>query len=258
MFGSFLNLLYPANKFITSVLKILKYDPSTYDVDELTAQMNEKEQCEILNSSIDTNELNKSIKLKKFFIGNCNIKKTTFVFKRNYMIEKTILSFEDVNIDIMNIIEDKKEKNEKIEEIGQKKPSSEGGLLDNLINTVVHNLIANFKNIKIRFFDKENKNIDYAFFIKEIEYKENENAEPIRAEEKIKYLFLYNKALIIGGLLFKETYEDKDDIFFREEEKDKDSESLSNIIDVINNNNLKLFYQDDSTNFKRNIDNIKP
>lgn len=34
------------------------------------------------------------------------------------------------------------------------------------------------------------------------------------------------------------------------------NESLSNIIDVINNNNLNLFYQDDLTNFKRNIDNL--
>lgn len=33
-------------------------------------------------------------------------------------------------------------------------------------------------------------------------------------------------------------------------------ESLSNIIDAISNNNLNLFYQDDSTNFKRNIDNL--
>lgn len=111
MFGSFLNLLYPSNKFITSVLKILKYDPSTYNTDELTAQMNEKEQCKLLNSSIDINELNISIKLNTFFVGNCNIKKTTFVFKRNYMTEKTILSFEDINIDIMNKI-DKNEKKE--------------------------------------------------------------------------------------------------------------------------------------------------
>ena len=34
------------------------------------------------------------------------------------------------------------------------------------------------------------------------------------------------------------------------------TESLSNIIDVITKNNLNLFYQDDSTNFKRNIDNL--
>ena len=34
------------------------------------------------------------------------------------------------------------------------------------------------------------------------------------------------------------------------------NESISNIIDVISNNNLNLFYQDDSTNFKRNIDNL--
>ena len=37
------------------------------------------------------------------------------------------------------------------------------------------------------------------------------------------------------------------------------NESLSGIIDLINENNLNLFYEDDSTNFKRNIDylNIK-
>ena len=35
------------------------------------------------------------------------------------------------------------------------------------------------------------------------------------------------------------------------------NESLSNIIDIINNNNLNLFYQDDdSNNFKRNIDSL--
>ena len=253
MFGSFLNLLYPANKFITSVLKILKYDPSTYDADELTSQMNEKEQCELLNSSIDINELNKSIKLKKYFIGNCNIKKTTFVFKRNYMIEKTILSFEDINIDIMNKIQNKNAKNEKNGEIGEKKSSSEGGLLDNLINTVVHNLVANFKNIKIRFFDKENKNVEYTFLIKKIEYKENENAEPIRADEKIKYLFLHNKALFIEGLLFKEKYDNKDDIFFSEEEKDKDNIDIfilqsNNLFYIKNKIEIDLFYDKDNYN----------
>ena len=35
------------------------------------------------------------------------------------------------------------------------------------------------------------------------------------------------------------------------------NESLSNIIDVINNNNLNLFYQDDSTNFKITIDETR-
>ena len=34
------------------------------------------------------------------------------------------------------------------------------------------------------------------------------------------------------------------------------NESISNIIDIISNNNLNLFYQDDSTNFKRSIDNL--
>ena len=34
------------------------------------------------------------------------------------------------------------------------------------------------------------------------------------------------------------------------------NESLSNIIDIISNNNLNLFYQDDSNNFKHNIDSL--
>ena len=34
------------------------------------------------------------------------------------------------------------------------------------------------------------------------------------------------------------------------------NESLSNIIDIISNNNLNLFYQEDSNNFKRNIDSL--
>ena len=34
------------------------------------------------------------------------------------------------------------------------------------------------------------------------------------------------------------------------------NESLANIIDIINNNNLNLFYQDDSNNFKRSIDSL--
>ena len=34
------------------------------------------------------------------------------------------------------------------------------------------------------------------------------------------------------------------------------NESLSNIIDILSNNNLNLFYQDDSNNFKHNIDSL--
>ena len=230
MFGSFLNFLYPSKKFLTAVLSILKYDPSTYDIDELTEEMNKNEQCEILNCSINIDELNKQIKLEKFLIGNLIIKKTNFIFKRNYMGEKTILSFEDINIDIYQKIKN----DEKKEKINEEKEKAEGGLLDNLINTVVHNLVAVFKNIKIRFFDKDNNNIEFTFFIKKIEYKENENVEPIKPDEKIKYLFLHNKAIYIDGVLLKEKYNDKDDIFFSNEEKDKDNINKF----ILQNNNL--------------------
>jgi len=70
MFGSFLNFLYPSKKFLRAVLSILKYDPSSYDIDELNEQMNQKEQCEIIDCSMNINELNKKIKLQRFLFGN--------------------------------------------------------------------------------------------------------------------------------------------------------------------------------------------
>ena len=190
MFGFFnFNILYPAEKFLTAVLKILKFNPSTYKLDELVNQMNEKEQCEILNASLDIDQINEKLKLNNFYLGNVLIKKTIFVFKKTYLTDKTILSFEDLEIDIMN--KKLNEKNEQNIEGGIKRKESEksgGGLLDNIINMVVHNLEVNFKNIKIRFFDKENKNIEYTLFIKNIEYKEAKNIlKPIQPNEKVKY-----------------------------------------------------------------------
>ena len=78
MFGFFSNMsnmLYPAKKFLTAVLGILKYNESTYDIDELTDQMNEKEQCELLNGSLDINELNQILKLKNFSLNKILIEK---------------------------------------------------------------------------------------------------------------------------------------------------------------------------------------
>ena len=235
MFGFFnFNILYPAEKFLTSVLKMLKFNPSTYNIGELVDQMNEKEQCELLNGSLDVNALNEKLKLKNFYIGKALIKKSTFVFKKTYMTDKTILSFEDIEIDIMNKI--KNEQGEGEAEVNQIKSEekSGGGLLDNLINMVIHNLEINFKNIKIRFFDKENKNIEYSFFIKSVEFKEAKNIQPIQSNEKIKYLFIHNKALYIAGILFKEKYDNNDEIFFSDKEEDDEKKNLF----ISNNNNL--------------------
>ena len=249
MLGSFLNFLYPSKKFLTAVLSILKYDPSSYDIDELNEQMNQKEQCEIIDCSININELNKKIKLQRFLFGNLIIKKTKFIFKRNYLGEKNVLSFEDITIDIYQKIKN----DEKEKKINEEKEKSEGGLLDNLINTVVHNLVAIFKNIKIRFFDKDNKNIEYTFFIKKIEYKENENVEPIKPDEKIKYLFLHNKAIFINGLLLKEKYNNKDNIFFSNEEKDKANINKfvlqsNNLFYIKNKIEIDIFFDKDNNN----------
>ena len=198
---------------------------------------------------MNINELNKKIKLQRFLFGNLIIKKTKFIFKRNYLGEKTVLSFEDITIDIYQKIKN----DEKERKLNEEKEKSEGGLLDNLINTVVHNLVAIFKNIKIRFFDKDNKNIEYTFFIKKIEYKENENVEPIKQVEKIKYLFLHNKAIFIDGLLLKEQYNDKDNIFFSNEEKDKANINKfvlqsNNLFYIKNKIEIDIFFDKDNNN----------
>ena len=255
MFSFFNNLLYPSRKFLTSILKILKYDPSTYDIDELVEQMDENEQCELLNSSIEINYLNEKLKNSKYFVGNFGINKTTFIFKKTYLTDKTTLTFEGINIDVMNKMMKENEKNENKGGNNElQKEKNEGGLLDNLINTVIHNVEVIFKNIKIRLFDENNKNVEYSFFIKKMEYKENEKVEPIKQEEKIKYLFLHNKAFFIEGILFKEKYEEKDDIFFN----DNDSKLAlqNNILFYIKNQiEIDMFYNKENNNLTIGNDN---
>ena len=234
MFGSFFNMLYPSEKFITSVLNILKYDPSTYDIPQLNEQMNKNEQCELLNGSIDVKQLNESLKLSNFLLGNINIQKTILVFKRSYFTEKTVLSFEGIDVDIFQKIQipEKENSNNNGEREKKDKPK-EGSFLDSIINTVIHNVEVHFKNIKIRFFDKENKNVEYTFLIKGIDYEQNPNEEPIKSDKKMNYLFLHNKSVLIEGILLKEKFDESDNYFFgNNEEESKNNFSWKN------NNNL--------------------
>ena len=216
MFASLFNMLYPSKTFLTSVLNILHYSPSTYDIEELNNQMNQKEECDLLDGSIDVSEINKMIPLKKFLIQNILIKKTNFVFKRNFSTEKTKLFFEDIIIDIYHKI---KEENKNInkgdgEEKKEEKKDSAGGFLNSVINVVIQNLEVGFKNITIKIYDKENKAIVYTLFIKNISFKEASDFEPIKTVDKGKYLFIHNKAVYIEKILFKEKFEENDQIFF--------------------------------------------
>ena len=235
MFASFLNMLYPAKTFLTSVLKILNYTPSSYDIADLEKQMNAKEQCDLLNGTIDVSEINKKLPLKKFFIQNILIKKTNFIFKRNYATEKTKLFFEDVIIDIYQKLEKENEKENIINEEKKEEKKETGGFLNSVINVVIHNLEAGFKNITIKFYDKENKTVELTLFIKNIEFKEAKDVKPILAIDKGKFLFIHNKAIYIGGVLFKEKFEENDILFF---DKIEDNDWLKN---YMKNNNCLLF-----------------
>lgn len=249
MFGFFTNMLYPANKFLTAVLGLLKYEESTYDIDELTEQMNENEQCELLDATLKVDELNKKLKLKNFLLNKISIKKSIFVFKRNYMSgEKTILSFEGLTVDIFNKFDNNDENGDNPDEEEKK---SDNSFLDTIINMVIQNLEINFKNIKIRFYDKENKNVEYTFFLKSFDFKEAQNVEAINATEKIQYLFIHNKAFYIDGILLKEKYEEDDDIFFSEEEENKDKRNKfllqkTNLFLIKNKIELDIFHDKDN------------
>ena len=247
-FSNFNNMLYPASTFLSSILKILKYNPSSYNLDELVEQMNQKEQCELLNGTIDVSDINKKLPLEKFFIQNINIKNTTFIFKRTYMTEKTKLFFENITIDIFqkNINEKKNEEMKDEKEAEAEEGGGMGGFLNNVINIVVHNLEVAFKNIEIKFYDKYNKNVEYALFIKKIEYRESKDFQPLGASDKIKYLFFHNKALYLGSILFKEKYEEKDEIFFGDGNIDKNFINNETILFYIKNEiELDIFHNND-------------
>ena len=216
-FNNMNNMFYPAKTFLSSVLNILHYNPSTYNIDELTEQMNSKEQCDLLNGSIDVSEINKKLPLKNYLIHNILIKKTNFVFKRTFANEKTKLFFEDIIIDIYQKSQEDNKNIIKIENNNKEEESKgAGGFLNNVINVVVHNLEVGFKNIIIKIYDKKNKIVEYTLFINNINFKEAKDVPPIQAIEKSKYLFIHKKALYIGGILFKEKYDINDNIFFQE------------------------------------------
>ena len=238
MFASFLNMLYPAKKFLTSVLKILNYNPSSYDIGDLEKQMNQKEQCDLLNGTIDVSEINKKLPLKKFFLQNILIKRTNFIFKRNYAAEKTKLFFEDIIIDIFQKKEKEDENidNNKINEENKEEKKDAGGFLNSVINVVVHNLEVGFKNIIIKFYDKENKSIEYTLFIKNIEFKEAKDVKPIQSIDKGKYLFIHNKAVYIESILFKEKFEEENDQLFFDKITDNDWSK-----NYLKNNNCVLY-----------------
>ena len=230
----------PAKIFLTSVFDILNYDKSSYNFDELLKQLSEKNECEALNCKVDIASINRQIQMQNFFIQNILIKKTNIFFKKmNFANEKAKLFFEDITIDIFHKkILDKNDdvkliQEEKIEKKEEKK-SGGGGFLNNVVNVVVHNLVISLKNIKIKIYDKENKNVDYVLLIKNINFKEAKDVKPLEAKEKGKFLFIHNKAVYIEGILFKEKFEENDDLFFEEKNEN-----------IIKNENCLLYMKNE-------------
>ena len=251
MFASFFNMFDPAKIFLESVFNLIHYNKSTYNLDELLKQLSAKNECEMSNCTVDVAEVNKKIHLKKFFVQNILVKKSNFFFKKlSFANEKTKLFFNDIIVDIYQ----KKIEDEKKEEIKVEEEKKSGGFLNNVVNVVIQNLEIFVKNITIKFYDKENKNVDYALLIRNISFKEAKDVKQIEAKDKGKYLFIHNKAVYIEGVLFKEKYEENDNIFF-EEKNENFIKNKQSILYIKNEVEFDIFH--DKDNSMLTIGNLK-
>ena len=153
MFGfNLMDKLYPVNDFLGSIMGGLNLDPETYNLQELIDTMKKTEQCEINNTSMKLDFLNKKFQNNfQFIIKSIKFGNIFFKFPKSYMVNNTIIKMKDICIDIqnnnlINVEEEKKELENKEES------SSSSNLLSSfgtLINLVAVHVILEFNNIKL-------------------------------------------------------------------------------------------------------------
>ena len=223
MFGfNLMDKLYPVNDFLGSIMGGLNLDPETYNLQELIDTMKKTEQCEINNTSMKLDFLNKKFQNNfQFIIKSIKFGNIFFKFPKSYMVNNTIIKMKDICIDIqnnnlINVEEEKKELENKEES------SSSSNLLSSfgtLINLVAVHVILEFNNIKFRIFKDDN--CLFTFMLKKFTYDNNKNAIPIETKNKSKYLFMHNKTFTLGKIFMKLGYEDNDEDFFNDENVNK-------------------------------------
>ena len=222
MFGfNLMDKLYPVNDFLGNLVPILNLDPNTYKLQELIDKMKKTEECEINNTSMQLDLINKKLQNKyNFLIKNVKFGKIYFKFPKTYLVNNTIIRMNDICIDIEknNIEYKEEEKKEKNINIINKEEDSSSDFLSSfgtLINLVAVHIVIELSNIKFRVFDGEN--CLFNFMITKLTYDSTKGAKPIEMKDKAKYLFLHNKTITLGKIFAKFGYDDSDENFFNNE-----------------------------------------
>ena len=198
--------------FFNQITDKLFLDKTTYDEQKLLKEINEKNECTILNSSIDSSKINEKLKSSPLIIDNINISKIHIYFNNENLCPSIIID----NITIDLIKNNNINQNNNINIIKNEENNINNFDMGTLSNAL-YNLLISIKNIKIKI--KENNNILYSLLINEINYQNNTDNDEINEKEKSNYLFCNNKIINIGGLVLKEGYNESDEIFFNNDEK---------------------------------------
>ena len=195
--------------FLSQITDKLFIDKSTFEEDKLLQEINDKNECSILNPSIDQSKLNQKLNHLPFIINNIIISKLNLYFNKDNLDSSIII--DNISIDLI--------KNNNIKTNFEKEKNNEYNEFNfNMISGYLHNLIISINNIKIRILEENTNNVLYCLFINQIKYENKENKE-INENEKLKYLFCHNKIISIGGIVLKEGYNETDEIFFNNDEK---------------------------------------
>lgn len=235
--------------FFNKVTEKLILNKSTYDENKLLKEMTEKSQCTIINASVDSTKLNKNFKFSPLIVENINISKIHLCFNNNLDSSITI---ENITIDLI--------KNNNIQNndsLNSKKEANDLNFLGmESFSNILHNLLVNVKNIKVRIKDKNN--FLYSLLINEISYQKNLNNDKINEKDKLNYFFCHNKCIIIGGIIIKEGFDKNDEIYFNTDEKCNkvDFYTNPNILFVIYNK-IKIDIIHDNKEQKLLITNFK-
>ena len=235
--------------FLSKITEKLFLDKSSFEEQKLLKEINTKNECTILNPSIDKSKLNENLTHSSIKISNILISKLHLYFNNNNL--DSSIKIDNITVDLIknnNITQNKNNNNEK-----EKDNISNFSMLSGYL----HNLSISVQNIKIRFIEEKTNNILYCLFINEINYQNNKDENKNNEKEKLNYLFCNNKTIYIGRLVIKEGYTEDDEIFFKNDEEYNKVNFYTNpkILMVIYNK-IQITINHDYQNKKLIINNI--
>ena len=238
--------------FLSQVTEKLYIDKSKYDEYELLQEINDKKECTILNPSFEKEKLNDNLKHYSFIINDISISKLYLYFNNDNLYSSIIID---------NLTIDLTKNNDIITNINDEKKLTELNINNFFsLSKYLHNLSIIIRNIKIRYIENNTNKVLYSLLINEINYQKNKNDNGENEngdKEKEKYLFCHNKIITIGGIILKEGYNEKDEIFFNNDDKCNKIDFYTNpqiLMIIYNKININITH--DYQNNKLLINNI--